>query len=464
MTTRCVAITQDNVYSDGQSVHPVDHTRTLGGIGRFLAQMSDVFRDNTEKGNGSGTVLLARGTHVSLGLPADLPDSPDEYHPALAAARASGWHISGVAPWMTFWGVGRPTVHVGVLDWLSVGSFPLLEPTSMVRTTERCRQFHNLIGAPYHGIHAGLPGITALRNSYRKTFRYREPMWRPRNWDHIDPAHRATETAADWSRPGRHSQPWELGWDVNTQYLSAAGVATFAVGELEQRPVLTQDWSAPILPGYYRVYVSEWPWADYMPHPAGDHQPGESVWVTAPTLELIVQIATEDPTFAYPQVFDRWISPTGARLMRHWVERIQDAVYKAHDTGDPSLLTTIKDTYKAGRGMLERPTSRVYRPDWSHTIIGQARSNLWRKVWKQGAEEWPVAVAADTVWYPAADDNHLSWWPRHFPDNRGAGGFHVYGAHNTSDPALCWTETRVGCPRCPAEVRREIQRQRQAAQ
>jgi hypothetical protein len=54
---------------------------------------------------------------------------------------------------------------------------------------------------------------------------------------------------------------------------------------------------------------------------------------------------------------------------------------------------------------MNRPGNSVYRPDWHHAVIAQARSNLWRKLWKVGttADRWPIEIMVDNAWYESDD-------------------------------------------------------------
>jgi hypothetical protein len=77
--------------------------------------------------------------------------------------------------------------------------------------------------------------------------------------------------------------------------------------------------------------------------------------------------------------------------MRAWAEQLRDAL--AHP-GTTPIRGAIKDTYARTVGMFNRPTSRIYRPDWRDTIVDLAKINLLRKC----AMVSPLRYNIDSIW------------------------------------------------------------------
>lgn len=397
----------------------------------------------------AATVLLAGEVPAALDFGPKAPRLGSRRDtPPLISARKAGWQVKEERPWLICrrpepdarGRKGERVVHVGIMPWLDRTRFPLITDDPLV-VVWRMLHWHRLVGVPYHGEHAGVPGIALLRDGYtgRPT-----PWWRP-PFDSITPANEATEVADDWRAPGpaRDDQEWEHGFDVTSQYLSAAGVVRLAVGRLSYR-------AAPIevarhnRPGYYRITVPPWALGDKIVHPAGRWRPGDTVWVAHPTVDLLCELAHEHGgVIAEPDVHEAWTAENdGARVLRKWSATLAQARREAAELlegPEGPLCTTLQDVYKKGIGMLAVPTSRIYRPDWQHGIICQARCNLWRKVWAEGttADHWPVQISADTVWYASAEEDALLDWPETFTQGDGltGGAFTHYGSRYVGSSA-----------------------------
>lgn len=372
------------------------------------------------------TLILADGTHEAAGLPQKLPRGDGKTHPALEAARAAGWRVSGIDPWMTFWQPGTPSVHIGVRPWLrrgKGGNFELGDNETMVEQL-RLYQFHKMVGTPYHGANSGLAGIDLLRDQYSG----KAPMWTPGNWDRVPPAGTVVETVTDKWRTELpdHGLAYEHSYDARLQFLAAALNAKLALGELrwvhgDQVPL---DGPASVLPGYYLVTVPSWSFRDRIPHPLGDRREyGARVWVTGATLELALEVAERDQVMAAPEVHEAWVA-VGGQVLKSWAGKIRDAEHLARLSKDKVLHDAVKHVYKAALGLMNRRgQARVFRPDWNQTVVALARCNLWRKMWKEGNSwgRWPVEIHADAVWYAGTTSNPD--WPVSFKEGLGLGQF-----------------------------------------
>lgn len=357
-----------------------------------------------------GVVLLAEGAHTALGLPATLPRKMTTDHPALDNARGVGWHVSEIGPWLTFWRHDRPAIHVGVLPWLTPRTYALLDPDDLAGTLRRAWQFHHLTGVPYHGNNGGLAGISLLKDHHNG--RGHKPFWKPRNWDAVTPSGIPdVELAPVWTSPTQPDPaeyPFQYAFDANKQYLAAGGNAVLAYGELRHRTgPRTIEHRNP--PGYHEITVPEWVLADRLYHPAGvDAVPGERRWVTAPTLDLLAELAdTHTEAYGYlldtPVVHQSWTGEHSGRVLRAWAPRLRDALLTAETIDDDRLTKAIKGAYSHTIGMLVRPGARVHRPDWAHAVIALARCNAFRRILPVGlAGMWPVEIDRDAVWYPTS--------------------------------------------------------------
>lgn len=400
-----------------------------GGLGAFLGRVDRVLTKP------SATVLLDGDAARRLGLGDQAPKLGGLIGLGIADAREAGWTVRTPRRWTTFHRQAYDehgkafsrSIHVGVLPWMREGDCPLLAPGDALATLERFRRWYATVGVPYHGQHGGLPALALMREQKRK----REPFWRP-DWTGCVPAHQATETIPDWRAPREYAGRYVHPYDCTRQHLAAAGVVALAVDQLAHHAGPIELDEPTIDPGYYRITVPEWSLWDRLPHPCGAYTPGASAWVTAPTLTLVHDLAEQWQVMALPEVHESWTA-SGTRVLREWSATIGRALDLAELPGarDDQLVSALKTSYKAGRGMLERSDARVYRPDWSHAIQAQARVNLFRKVWTemQANGRYPQRVETDCVWYASdeTDGTAPDAWPGTFrprlPGERAAGSF-----------------------------------------
>lgn len=413
VTYRTVYLTHRTVMTDGKTWSP--NTLGVPVLPQLLARLVSV------ADRAGMTVMFDQTTHTDTGLPERLPKGDGADHPALEAARSVGWRISRIDPWMTFWRPGSPSIHVGVRPWLNAGNFKLHDTEPVVEQI-RLNQFHTMLGTPYHGSNAGLAGIDLLRDHHRG----KAPMWTPGNWDRVTPARQTVETVTDKWRTELpdHGHPFEHSFDARLQFLGAAMNAKLAVGPLQwAHPNQLPD-HGPVLPGYYLVTVPSWAYRDRIPHPLGDrHEYNSRAWITGATLELVNELAERDQVIVAPEIHEAWIA-VGGQMLKGWAEKIRDAEHVARMTGDPVLHDAVKNVYKAAIGLMKSEgAARVFRPDWQQTIVGLARSNLWRKMWREGktSDVWPVEIHADAVWYPGHQATPT--WPATFRPGLGLGCF-----------------------------------------
>lgn len=408
-----------------------------GGLGELLDRL-DKFVARP-----AATVLLGGSVPGQLGFRGSRPPALGEQTGtyALNSAAKHGWKITKEQPWMVARRtetIGKRTyervINIGVSPWLDVKTFPLLAPGDPVLTLWRMYEWTRMLGIPYFGSQVGLAGMQIIAD--RCTLK-RIPRWQPTNWEEIEPAHKATEHPFRWESPAPHNPgPWHHQFDVTVQYMSAMNNVYVAVDALRRTPVPELATKGnPV--GYYRVIIPQaWNLGMQLPHPAGQVERGVPVWVTHPTLDILAQCADQGIMEA-PEILECWSSPTKARVFREFGETMALAIREASTYAeDPQMFKAVKQIYKSTVGLLERPGGRIYRPDWAHAIRAQARTELWRKMHREGMKHrytpprsditltgsgrWPVEVEADAVWY--SSDTDQPNWPTTFLQGDGLTG------------------------------------------
>ncbi|HEY5880972.1 MAG TPA: toprim domain-containing protein [Nakamurella sp.] len=226
-------------------------------------------------------------------------------------------------------------------------------------------------------------------------------------------------------------------YDRRGSYLSAAGGIDLGYGPLERLDAATavaavtaaQAPKVKMPFGMWRITLPKWDEAGPPPHP--DQHPFEPVtlWVTTPTLVLLLE-DRDTGGAAYRldelELTEAYVHRYQARLLEPWYTRIRDALLAARDEGDDAVARAIKGVYtgyigRLGSGLTlrsQRPWH--HQPMWEAAIRASARSALWRVVTKHRAVTGrvPIAVDHDEVGYldtetnpkvnaPAADNGRL---------------------------------------------------------
>jgi hypothetical protein len=428
-TTPNMLITETDTWLSPDYVTDTPADAAADGLGGLLDRLCSVLA------RPAGTVLIGGQLARQLGFTGDRPPGLEDriHSEVLHTVRTRGWRCATLRPWMIMvkneGSTGDRVIHVGVLPWLSDANFPLWSGGDHAAIMARMEDFARLLGVPYHGDHSGLVGVDLARLCAPP--RSKSPLWVPKTWDDVPPASMAVDTPDRWQRS--HSGKFEHGYDVNTQYLSASGVVTLALDKprhQDYRHGSSYEIQRRNDPGYYLIRPPAWQFGDRMPHPCGRVNPGYPLWVTAPTLDLCYDLADRNGILAEPEVLESWTAP-GTRVLREWSELLARAVRAAR--ADDVLFDAVKGVYKRGRGMIDRGSPRIHRPDWSAAIEGAARANLWRKVWAYGraADRWPIRINADAVWYASNDPDPMKEWPITFKqDLTGVqgGAWKVYGS------------------------------------
>ncbi len=408
---RTLLLTTTASYPNGswRPMAPLPDDAYADGWGALLDRAARRMHD-------SSVLLLTAGVAERAGFPmADhpkhLPEGERAAAAALGSARVAGWSVSKVAPWMTFHAPGRPTIHVGVLEWMTEEDLPA-QPTqavdaemAAVETAAYLHAWQDATGASWHGT-AAVAGTALLQAAAhgawdRRQNGYRVPKWQldpdqvPREWQGTSPV-----TVRSWRptpRPTGHA--YEHTFDVNKQWLAAAPLCMLAHGHLT-RARISFD---PKRAGMWLVDLERWP-HDHIPNPAGPRQEGKPVWLSTPALQLVHQLTERTDQFQHPgyAILDAWTAP-GNYVLADWAAALRVVVE------DFDLGPAAKAVYARSLPHITKPGEpgarrRVFRPDWARGVQELAYANLWRKVLKVGlaSGRWPVMVSADQVTYASA--------------------------------------------------------------
>ena len=442
-TTRAMMINPMITISDQpkgeECVKPTPADVWSRGLGSLLDRLA---RKMTE----GGVLILDKASATALHLPTG-PD--DKRTQGIDDARAAGW-LSG-APWAftTFYAEGRPTIKVWVTSWdhgdprnAMLAAGPGVTDVDLVW---RMGLWHELTGTIWNGS----PNTTGIN-----LFRDNAPVFKISGKD-LSPKFTLSgvpDDAVDWCElpwePEHWSRPIETAYahayDASRAYLAAAqGCDLFAPWSLTHTRARTFD---PKIPGMWKVKLGPWH-HDLIPPPAG---PGDEVrWVATPTLVLLNELAEKGEEYQTFEVLDSYTAATGKRLLRTWAETLDGAYTRAADLicpeyGEDDVAVVVrkaaKQAYTQAIGLMEKPGTVVYRPDWAMTIKAHARSIGWRKMWRIGKTEdrWPLEIKVDAIWYGSDDPD----WTASKP-----GGLALVNAKNQADA--------LGTFKAPKECTRE---------
>lgn len=421
-----IALCGDDTYINGYRTPP----RRMA-IENFGELMIAVQRRNSLQ---ECTVLIDRAQAVRMGIPAKLPrsDKMVREHESLQSARADGWRIKELRPWMTFWKPGAKSVHIGLLQWSDAVSFAPYDLSDPGWMTRILATYHDLMGLPYR-MTSGVTAMAMIRDIPPRIRRERDmpvnPLWQP-DWSDIEPAQFMTELPFGWiSQRTDHlgTGSYEHGYDVNLQFLAGMNGADLPFDHLTWRGGDQFDGR----PGWWKFTVPAWN-EPRLPHPVGgDAQPGDVVWRTTPRVNLLVELAQRYGIMEYPTFHESWTCERHGRLLRPFAEKIRDAITESayHDVRSAPIISRMaRATYKEGWGMLASEGSRVRRHDWHQITAALAHSNQWRRMWQAALKgRWPVEVDKDTVWYRSEDPDPVSAKPESIPLGTNLGTWKVVG-------------------------------------
>ena len=221
------------------------------------------------------------------------------------------------------------------------------------------------------------------------------------------------EARPKWTRhelpPGRHQV---TALDINGAYLSALKTH-LPLGQLEHSTGLAHDRRRS---GVHLITPPEWEHEAVLPNPIGQRDEPGPLWVTEPTLRLLLRLSGPKHQLCEPpQIHESYTSGATENLLEKFRIALKDARDTAIEQDDTVTLEYVKAMYsKFVSTMGESNYNReLYRPDWMHLIRSQAFANLWLKALKAHDEGLAVVRAMGT------DELHvIGDWRRVFAEGR----------------------------------------------
>ncbi|MFJ8002516.1 helix-turn-helix transcriptional regulator [Streptomyces sp. NPDC096310] len=222
------------------------------------------------------------------------------------------------------------------------------------------------------------------------------------------------EARPRWTRPELPSGVHEVtALDINGAYLSALKTH-LPLGQLEHSTGGGHDRRRA---GVHLITPPAWEHGAYLPNPIGSRDEPGPLWVTEPTLRLLLRLS--GPKYALcepPEIHESFTSGATESLLEKFRITLKDARDRAIAEGDEVMLEYVKAMYsKFVSTMGESNYNReLYRPDWMHLIRSQAFANLWAKALRAHDAGLAVVRAMGT------DELHVVGdWRRVFPEGRG---------------------------------------------
>ncbi|GAA0917965.1 helix-turn-helix domain-containing protein [Streptomyces thermoalcalitolerans] len=263
-----------------------------------------------------------------------------------------------------------------------------------------------------------IPDAMALLDATRKGGRYDiiAYPWLP------DILRKQTARGADqiwearprWTRaelpPGEHEV---TALDINGAYLSALKTH-LPIGRLEHSTGNHHDRRRA---GVHLITPPVWEHDAHLPNPIGSRDEPGPLWVTEPTLRLLLRLS--GPKYGLcdpPEIHESWTSGATENLLEKFRVELKNARDRAIAENDTVTLEYVKAMYsKFVSTMGESNYNReLYRTDWMHLIRSQAFVNLWWKAYRAYDEGLMVVRVMGT------DELHvIGDWRTVFPEGRG---------------------------------------------
>ena len=318
-------------------------------------------------------------------------DEDINWQPALD----QGWEHVGLADhhWRHF---RRDGLHVYVLV-LSLYRQGATADSKIMHDVFALASWERFVGTPYHQT-AGVSALTSLRASYDGA--QAQPRWRLMDTNRMLPWEPPARIAEQDYRTHQWRPTVASGqWDMRGAYLAAMAAVQLPFRELQ--PTGPDPTTRKC--GYYRVRADKarfpsWVW------PAGIDRKS-TAWVCQGTLELVDPKGELEILDSYTPAAT--LTTTGhKRLLRPWAESWRDIIAAAGQEQSVISQGPLKWAYAEMIGLMGKPGGTVFRPDWRHMIIDQARASLARRILRAGA--WgagtPIRINRDAVFYKLPDD------------------------------------------------------------
>ncbi|MEU0598178.1 helix-turn-helix domain-containing protein [Streptomyces sp. NPDC006393] len=222
------------------------------------------------------------------------------------------------------------------------------------------------------------------------------------------------EARPKWTRPELPPGTHEVtALDVNGAYLSALKTH-LPIGQLEHS---TGDHHDRRRAGVHLITPPDWPHDEVLPNPIGNRDEPGPLWVTEPTLRLLLRLS--GPKYGLcdpPEIHESWTSGATENLLEKFRVALKDARDRAISESDEVMLAYVKAMYSKFVSTLGESNynREIYRTDWMHLIRSQAFVNLWWKAHRCYDEGLMVVRAMGT------DELHvIGDWRGVFPEGRG---------------------------------------------
>ncbi|MFG2030498.1 helix-turn-helix domain-containing protein [Streptomyces sp. NPDC048825] len=221
------------------------------------------------------------------------------------------------------------------------------------------------------------------------------------------------EARPKWTRPELPAGQHEVtALDINGAYLSALKTH-LPIGQLEHSTGNDHDRRRA---GVHLITPPVWDHDAYLPNPIGNRDEPGPLWVTEPTLRLLLRLA--GPKYGLcdpPEIHESWTSGATESLLEKFRIALKDARDRAITEDDDVTLEYVKQMYSKFVSTLGESNynRELYRTDWMHLIRSQAFVNLWWKAHRAYDEGLMVVRAMGT------DELHVTGdWRAVFPEGR----------------------------------------------
>jgi transcriptional regulator with XRE-family HTH domain len=222
------------------------------------------------------------------------------------------------------------------------------------------------------------------------------------------------EARPKWTRPELPPGEHEVtALDINGAYLSALKTH-LPIGQLEHSSGNHHDRRRS---GVHLITPPAWEHDTVLPNPIGNRDEPGPLWVTEPTLRLLLRLS--GPKYGLcepPEIHESWTSGATEGLLEKFRIALKDARDRAITEGDDVTLEYVKQMYSKFVSTLGESNynRELYRTDWMHLIRSQAFVNLWWKAHRAYDEGLMVVRAMGT------DELHvIGDWRKVFPEGRG---------------------------------------------
>ncbi|WP_157878396.1 transcriptional regulator [Streptomyces chattanoogensis] len=242
-------------------------------------------------------------------------------------------------------------------------------------------------------------------------------------------ANEVWEARPKWTNPSTPDGTEVQLLDVNAAYLSAlnthlpiGGLQHATGGEFDRRRS-----------GLYLITPPEWTRTD-LPNPLGSRELSGDLWVTRPTLQLLMDAASEKfgRLCDAPVIHESWTSGSSESILRAFRIILRDARAAAIESGDEVTLAYVKAMYSkfiSTSAKASKFNHLIERTDWSQIIRAQAHGNLWRRAFKAH----PAGLTVHRI--TGTDELHVAGdWRAVFAEGRGLTEMKTKGAYVVGAP------------------------------